>query len=52
MILEVTEWPQNSANDLDLVAWQSEFNALNGRRAEPASVRPFVRRTAVQMEGA
>jgi hypothetical protein len=51
MIFEVIEWPQNSANDLDLVAWQSEFNALNGR-AEPASVRPFVRRTAVQMEGA
>ena len=43
--------PQNSVNYLDLAEWPSKFNSLKGR-AEPASVRPFVRRMAVRMEDA
>jgi hypothetical protein len=36
---------QNPVNHLDLVEWPSKFNFLKGR-AEPASVRPLVRRMA------
>jgi hypothetical protein len=35
----------------DWVEWPSKLDSLNGR-AEPASVRPFVRRLAVQMKRA